>query len=112
MHCSPIFLGYCLQRLELQLLAARRTPATATEQHQVAQVGLAAGNLANLRYGGTDAWPSMVISVWLLTQLQLPNPVWLRPITNFCHDVIHCWSLRTTDILQHMFLATGKSVMP
>ena len=86
MHCSPIFLGHCLQRLELQLLAARRTLAAATEQHEVAQVGLAAGNLANLRYSGTDAWPSIVIFVWLLTQLQLPNSLWLRPIPNFWHD--------------------------
>ena len=59
--CSPICLGCCLQRLELQLLAAKRTLAAATEQHEVAQVGSVAGNVADLRYSGTDVLTSMIL---------------------------------------------------
>ena len=50
--CSPTYLGRWLQRLELQLLAARKMLAAVTEQHEVAQVGVAAGNIANFRHSG------------------------------------------------------------
>ena len=59
--CSLTGLGRCLQRLELQLLAARRTLAAATEQHEVAQVGLAAGYAAKLRCIGIGFLPSMIL---------------------------------------------------